>query len=135
LVYVTTTLPELEAVKTPVDPMLPAPVPFDVVQLPPAGVAVNVKLPSSHTSVTVEVIDGAAVTVNVTVSSHPLVFVKVISVVPAAPGVTSPEALIVATDVVLEFQPFVPNAVPLAERVTDDPPAVAVNVPDIVGFE
>ena len=52
------------------DPMLPVPVPFDVVQLPPAGVAVNVKLPSSHTSVTVEVIDRAAVTVNVTVSSH-----------------------------------------------------------------
>jgi hypothetical protein len=115
--------------------MLPVPVTFDVVQLPPAGVAVNVTLPSSHTSVTVEVIDGAAVTVNVTVSVHPLVFVKVISVVPEASGVTSPEALIVATDVVLEFHPFVPNAVPLAERVTDDPPAVAVKVPDIVGFE
>ena len=114
--------------------MLPVPVPFVVVQLPPAGVAVNVILPSSHTSVTVEVIDGAAVTVNVTVSSHPLIFVKVISVVPAAPGVTSPEALIVATEVALEFHPFVPNAVPLAESVTDEPPAVAVRVPEIIGF-
>jgi len=59
----------------------------------------------------------------------------VIVVLPAVSGVTTPAELMVATAELLEFHPFVPNAVPLAERVTDDPPAVAVNVPDIVGFE
>jgi hypothetical protein len=115
--------------------MLPVPVTFDVVQLPPAGVAVNVTLPSSHTSVTVEVIDGAALTTKSAVVEQPLLFVKVIVVVPGDNGSTTPPALIVAKDVLLDDQPFMPNAVPLAERVTDDPPAVAVKVPDIVGFE
>ena len=105
-----------------------------MVHVPPDGVAVKVILPLTHTSLTVEVIAGPAVTVKVAVSVHPLLLVNVISVVPTATGVTTPEALIVATEVELELQPFVPNAVPLAERVTDEPPAVAVKVPEIDGL-
>ncbi|CAI8233356.1 MAG: Uncharacterised protein [Flavobacteriaceae bacterium] len=134
MLYVTTTLPELEPVKTPVEEILPLPVPFVVVQVPPDGVAVKTVLPLTHTSLTEEVIVGPEVTVKVAVSVQPLLLVKVMSVVPTVTGVTTPEAFIVATDVALEFHPFVPNAVPLAESVTDEPPAVAVRVPEIIGF-
>jgi hypothetical protein len=134
LLYVTTTLPELEPVKTPVEEILPLPVPLVVVHVPPDGVAVKVILPFSQTSLTVEVIDGPVVTVKVAVSVHPLLLVNVMSVVPTETGVTTPEASIVATEVALEFHPFVPNAVPVADKLTDEPPAVAVKVPEIDGL-
>ena len=116
--------------------MLPVPVTFDVVQLPPAGVAVNVILPSSHTSVTVEVIDGAAVTTKSAVVEQPLLLVKVIVVVPGDIGSTTPfplTTLIVAKDVLLDDQP-VPKGVPVAVNVTSLPPAIPVKDPEITGF-
>ena len=114
--------------------MLPVPVTFVVVQLPPAGVAVNVTLPSSHTSVTVEVIDGAALTTKSAVVGQPLLLVKVIVVVPGDNGSTTPAALIVAKDGLLDDQPFVPKGVPVAVNVTSLPPAIPVKDPEITGF-
>jgi len=73
-VYVTVyVVPPLDEVKAAVDVVVVDDVeaillPELELQAPPAGVAVNVKLPSSHTSVTVEVIDGAALTVKVAVA-------------------------------------------------------------------
>ena len=57
-----------------------------------------------------------------------------IVVLPAVSGVTTPAELMVATVELLEFHPFVPNAVPLPESVTEEPPAVAVKEPEIVGL-
>jgi hypothetical protein len=75
LVYVTVALvPPDEEVNTAVDPVDVDPVdatvpePEVIAHVPPAGVALNVKLPSSHTSNTVEVIVGAALTVKVAVA-------------------------------------------------------------------
>ena len=72
-VYVTVEIvPPLDEVKAAVEVVVVddglAILPELALQVPPAGVAVNVKLPSSQTSVTVEVIDGAAVTVKVAVA-------------------------------------------------------------------
>jgi hypothetical protein len=72
-VYVTVdVVPPLDEVKAAVEVVVVddglAILPELALQVPPAGVAVNVKLPSSHTSVTVEVIDGAALTVKVAVA-------------------------------------------------------------------
>jgi hypothetical protein len=60
--------------------------------------------------------------------------VKVIVVLPAVSGVTTPAELMVATAELLEFHPFVPNAVPVADSVTVLPSAVAVKEPEIVGL-
>ena len=59
---------------------------------------------------------------------------KAIVVFPAVSGFTTPAELIVATAVLLELHPFVPNAVPVADKVTELPPAVAVNEPEITGL-
>jgi hypothetical protein len=72
-VYVTVgVVPPLVEVNTAVDEVVVdevvAILPALVLQVPPAGVAVNVKLPSSHTSNVVDVIDGAALTVKVAVA-------------------------------------------------------------------
>jgi hypothetical protein len=74
-VYVTVdVVPPLDEVKAAVEVVavddVEAILPALAFQVPPAGVAVNVKLPSSHTSVTVEVIVGAAVTTKVAVASQ-----------------------------------------------------------------
>ena len=102
--------------------------------VPPVGVAVKLIDPPLQASVVVEVIDGAALTVKVSEVEHPLLLVKVIVVVPEDNGVTTPDELIVATEVLLELQPLVPKAVPVAVNVTEEPPAVANNVPEIEGF-
>jgi hypothetical protein len=134
LVYVTTTLPALEAVKTPVEGFTEPTAEEGELQIPPEGVAVSVTLPFKQTSLTVEVMVGAALTVKVSEAEHPLLLVKVIVVVPEDNGVTTPDELIVATEVLLELQPLVPKAVPVAVNVTEEPPAVANNVPEIEGF-
>lgn len=72
-VYVTTgVVPPLDEVYTAVELVdvddVVAILPELALQVPPAGVAVNVKLPSSQTSNVVEVIDGAALTVKVAVA-------------------------------------------------------------------
>ena len=106
-----------------------------MVQVPPAGVAVRVIPPLTHTSITVDVIEGASVTTKVTSDVQLLTFLNDIVVLPAECGVTTPAELIVATAMSLEFHPLFPNAVLVAESVTRSPPAVAVKDPEIVDFE
>ena len=83
----------------------------------------------------IDVIEGASVTTKVTSDSQLLTFLNDMTVLPAVCGVTSPAELIVATAGSLEFHPFVPNAVPVADRLTVLPPAVAVKEPEITDFE
>ena len=111
------------------------PVPFVVVHVPPGGVAVRDMLPFTQTSLTVDVIDGASVTTNVSSVIQLFMFLNDIVVFPAVSGVTKPAEVIVATPVLLEDHPLVPNAEPVAESVTASPPAVAVKDPEIVDFE
>ena len=114
--------------------MLPAPVPLVVLQIPPEGVAVSVTLPFKQTSLTVEVMVGAALTVKVSEAEHPLLLVKVIVVVPEDNGVTTPVVLTVAIAALLEVQGLLVAAVPVALRLTVLPPAIPDNVPEISGF-
>ena len=92
-------------------------------------------LPLTQTSLTVEVIDGASVTTNVSSVIQLFTFLNDMVVFPAVSGVTTPAELIVATPRLLEDHPLVPNAVPVAESVTASPPAVAVKAPEMVDFE
>ena len=53
---------------------------------------------------------------------------------PGDNGSTTPAALIVAKDGLLDDQPFVPKGVPVAVNVTSLPPAIPVKDPEITGF-
>jgi hypothetical protein len=134
LVYVTTTLPELEAVKTPVEALIEPTAEDGTVQLPPAGLAVKLIEPPLQASVTVEVIDGAALTTKLATEEQPLLFVKVIVVVPVDNGVTSPVLLTVAIAVLLEVHGLLEAGVPVAVNVSVLPSAIPVNVPESTGF-
>jgi hypothetical protein len=90
--------------------------------------------PFLHTSVVVEVIDGAALTVKVASEEQPLLLVKVIVVVPEDNGVTTPVLLTVAIAVLLEVHGLLVAAVPVALKLTVLPPAMPDNVPEITGF-
>jgi hypothetical protein len=103
-------------------------------QVPPVGVAVKLIEPFLHTSVVVEVIDGAALTVKVASEEQPLLLVKVIVVVPEDNGVTTPVLLTVAIAVLLEVHGLLVAAVPVALKLTVLPPAMPDNVPEITGF-
>jgi hypothetical protein len=105
-----------------------------ILQVPPAGVALKLIDPPLQASVTVEVIDGAALTTKLTVEEQPLLFVKVIVVVPEDNGVTTPVLLTVAIAVLLEVHGLLAAAVPVAVNVSVLPLAIPVNVPEITGF-
>ena len=116
------------------EPILPVPVPLVVVQVPPDGVAVKLIDPPIHTSVVVDVIDGAALTVKVSSEEQPLLLVKVISDVPTDNGLTTPVLLTVAIAVLLEVHGLLAAAVPVALNVTSLPLDIPVNVPEMTGF-
>ena len=80
----------------------------------------------------VPVIAGTAFTVTVAVLMHPPLFLKVITLVPAATPVTRPVLLTVAIVVVPDTQGVVVAAVPEPVSWVADP-AQTVNVPVIVG--
>ena len=86
----------------------------------------------AHT-VSVPVIVGRALTVTVAVILHPLLLVKVITLVPTATPVTRPVVLTVATVVVVETQGVVEAAVPEPVNWVVDP-TQTVSVPVIVGM-
>ena len=134
MVYVTTTLPALDAVKTPVEGFTEPTAEEGELHVPPEGVAVKLIEPPLQASVVVEVIDGAALTVKVSEDEHPLLLVKVIVVVPEDKGVTTPVVLTVAIAVLLEVHGLLVAAVPVALKLTVLPPAMPDNVPEITGF-
>ena len=105
-----------------------------ILQVPPAGVALKLIDPPLQASVTVDVIDGAALTTKLAVEEQPLLFVKVIVVVPEDNGVTTPVLLTVAIAVLLEVHGLLDAGVPVAVNVSVLPLAIPVNVPEITGF-
>jgi len=92
---------------------------------------VNVVVPPTQT-VNVPAMVGAAVTVTVAVRLQPLLFVYVITLVPAATPVTTPVLLTVATAGVADTHGFTAAGVPEPVNVVVEP-IQTVNVPVIVG--
>ena len=92
---------------------------------------VNVVVDPEQT-VKVPVIVGKGFTVTVAVILQPLLFVYVITLVPAATPVTTPVLLTVATVGVPEIHGFVTAAVPEPVNVVVEP-TQTLNVPVIVG--
>jgi hypothetical protein len=80
----------------------------------------------------VPLIVGSALTVTVMETLHPLIFVKVITLVPAETPVTSPELLTVATPVVEETHGLEAAGVPEPVNCVVDP-AQTLRVPVMVG--
>jgi hypothetical protein len=105
----------------------------DVHGLTAAGVPepVNVIVDPSQT-LSVPVIAGCASTVTVTVLLHPLLFVKVITLVPALTPVTTPVLLTVATEVVADVHGFAAAGVPDPVNVVVNP-TQTLSVPVIAG--
>ena len=96
------------------------------------GLPESVRVPPTHTAL-LPVTVGFALTVIVTVTEQPLLFVYVIVLVPAVSAEINPAFVIVATEVLLEVQGLLDAAVPEPVSCSVNPTQTDV-FPDIVGF-